>query len=133
MSNPDRLRKFNKKVTNRVFSAIAGKKNSPYALLSHRGRTSAKLYSTPVITVRKGNRFFFTLPYGLNVDWFRNILAAGGGEMRWQGEDYLLSNPQELNAAEGLAMFNPLIRILLMLNRVKDFAVMDGKIKKPSD
>lgn len=133
MSTPDRLRTFNKKVTNRIFSTIAGKKNSPYALLSHRGRTSAKLYSTPVVTVRKGDQFYFTLPYGTKVDWFRNIQAAGGGEIRWQGEDYLLSNPRALNAVEGLAVFSPFVRILLELNKVKDFAVMDGKIKKPSD
>ncbi len=133
MSGHDGLRNFNKKVTNRIFSAIAGKKNSPYALLSHRGRSSAKSYSTPVIAVRKGDQFYFTLPYGTKVDWFRNVLAAGGGEIRWQGGDYLLSNPQPLNAAEGLAVFNPFVRILLELNKVKDFAVMDGKIKKPSD
>ncbi|MBE0699213.1 MAG: nitroreductase family deazaflavin-dependent oxidoreductase, partial [Anaerolineaceae bacterium] len=81
----DRLRYFNKRVTNRVTMRFAGK--HVYALIHHQGRKSGISYQTPVVAMPAGENFILPLPYGEHVDWYRNILAAGECRMEWRGRE----------------------------------------------
>ncbi|ROO89761.1 deazaflavin-dependent oxidoreductase (nitroreductase family) [Actinocorallia herbida] len=51
----------------------------PYAVIVHRGRTSGKVYRTPVMALRHGRHLIVALPYGDRADWVRNLLHADRG------------------------------------------------------
>jgi deazaflavin-dependent oxidoreductase (nitroreductase family) len=126
----NRLRYFNKRFTNKLFLPTAGTRISPYALLTHKGRKTGKLYMIPVVAARQGSRFIFALAYGLDVDWYRNVTAADGCELRWKGVEYLLSNPRALDMDEGRKAFGNFVEMLFRWRKVCDFCQMDGIEKK---
>jgi deazaflavin-dependent oxidoreductase (nitroreductase family) len=71
----DAIRWFNKRVRNPATLKVAG---SRVTAVHHTGRRSGKEYVTPVWAEQVGESFFIHLPYGTEVDWCRNVLAAGG-------------------------------------------------------
>ncbi|HMA33898.1 MAG TPA: nitroreductase family deazaflavin-dependent oxidoreductase [Chloroflexia bacterium] len=92
---------------NRVTLTFAGRRYSPYAMVSHVGRRSGQAYATPVVARPVGAGFVIPLPYGATVDWVRNLQAAGQGTVQWQGQRYAVGVPQVVGAAEGLPAFSP--------------------------
>ena len=97
------LRGFNKRVTNRITGRFAGK--HIYAVVHHRGRKSGKPYQTPVVAMPFGDSFILPLPYGADVDWCRNLFAAGEFQMEWRGRRYTLRSPQLIEPQDALAAF----------------------------
>ena len=71
------IRRFNRNVYNPLAMTVAGLRHSPYSVVRHIGRKSGRPYETPVIAHAVGDGFIIALPYGDDVDWCRNILAAG--------------------------------------------------------
>jgi deazaflavin-dependent oxidoreductase (nitroreductase family) len=126
MAISDRIRYLNKRFTNKLFLPTAGKRLSPYAMLLHIGRKTGAIYKIPVVTSHQGEKFIFALPYGLDVDWYRNVRAAGGCELRWKGIEYVLSNPSGLDTEAGRKAFGRIIETLFRWRNVSDFAQMDG-------
>ena len=76
--NPAALRlvkRVNKHVLNPVMLRFSGRSGLT-ATVHHRGRRSGTAYATPVVAHRSNDEVIIPLPYGPNVDWLRNILAA---------------------------------------------------------
>src|SRR5262249_37911821 len=71
------IRRFNRNVYNPLAMTVAGLGHSPYSVIKHIGRKSGRPYETPVIAHAVDDGFIIALPYGDDVDWCRNILAAG--------------------------------------------------------
>jgi deazaflavin-dependent oxidoreductase (nitroreductase family) len=65
-----------------------------FGLLRYRGRTSGKEYRTPMNVFRKGDEYVFALTYGSDVQWVKNIVAAGECRLRSMGRDYRLIEPR---------------------------------------
>ena len=63
-------------------------------ILTHIGRTSGRRYRNPVFVLRRGDDYVFALTYGSRAQWVKNILAAGGCEIRAQGRDIRLVEPE---------------------------------------
>jgi deazaflavin-dependent oxidoreductase (nitroreductase family) len=63
---------------NRATSQLARSGRGPFSLIRHVGRKSGRTYETPVILARVPEGFIAELTYGDNVNWYRNVLAAGG-------------------------------------------------------
>ncbi|HEU5440206.1 MAG TPA: nitroreductase family deazaflavin-dependent oxidoreductase [Ktedonobacterales bacterium] len=103
---------FNKRWTNRLTMRAlrAGRRQSPYAVIRHVGRRSGQPYATPVITARApdANAFIIPLAYGEQVDWYRNIRAAEGCTIEWQGRSYRVGAPAEILAAQAIPAFSRL-------------------------
>lgn len=94
------LRRYNKRFTNASAARTAGKKGTGTTAVHHVGRKSGKPYVTPVWGERVGERFFIQLPYGTDVDWCRNILAAGGCTLEHASVRYDAVAPVIVPAAE---------------------------------
>jgi deazaflavin-dependent oxidoreductase (nitroreductase family) len=62
-------------------------------VLTHVGRTSGRRYRVPIFVLRRGDDYVFALTYGSESHWVKNILAAGGSEMRVRGRDLRLVEP----------------------------------------
>jgi deazaflavin-dependent oxidoreductase (nitroreductase family) len=101
---------------------LAGKRWNPIlALVQHRGRRTGRAYATPVAAHRVAGGFLITLAFGAQVDWYRNLLAAGGGVIRWRAQEYPVSAPERIDVATGRAAFHPVERALLRICGVDGF------------
>ncbi len=120
----ERMRSFNKHVINSLTRTFAGSAHSPFALIRHFGRRSAKAYETPIIAEPLGNGFVIALTYGSGVDWYRNVLAAGQCALLWHGNVYTLNKPEPMDPEKALLAFPPLLRLLLRARNTKDFVTV---------
>jgi deazaflavin-dependent oxidoreductase (nitroreductase family) len=90
---------------NTVAIRLAGTRAMPvWAVVHHTGRRSGKAYATPVAVYPATGVFYIGLPWGRDVDWVRNLRAAGGGTMRWKGTTYDVSDPTFVDKAEVLGV-----------------------------
>lgn len=88
---PRPLAAFNRAVTNPIQGTYAWL-IPPWAVLVHRGRTSGRLYRTPVMARRRGDELHVSVFYGVRSDWVRNLLAAGEGRVVRGGHTYPLTD-----------------------------------------
>lgn len=101
----DRIRVLNKHVTNRLLIRISGKDLALFAILTHTGRKSGKLYQIPIIVVPVPDGFVIALTYGKKTDWYENVKARGGCSLRWKRRDYALTNPEFIDPQLGQQAF----------------------------
>jgi hypothetical protein len=125
MSLPKGLRNFNKYVLNRATLKISGASHSPISTVGHMGRHSGKLYQTPIIVGRDGAGFVFALTYGVEVDWYRNVMAAGRCTLIWHGKKYSLENPEPIAVEAALPPFALPLRLILRIMGIQNFFRME--------
>lgn len=93
MSTRRRLARFNRVFANRLIgrtvSAMPG-----FGAVLHHGRRTGRLYRTPVMVFRSGGDYVLALPYGVDSDWVRNVLAAGGCDLLTGGRAFHLVEPR---------------------------------------
>jgi len=87
------LAKINIAFTNRITRLFAGWLPG-FGILTHVGRKSGKVYRTPINVFRASNSFIIALTYSSQSEWVKNVLAAGGCEVRTRGKNYQLSSPK---------------------------------------
>jgi hypothetical protein len=87
------LAKFNIAVTNRITGLFAGWLPG-FGILTHVGRKSGKVYRTPVNVFRTPNGFIIALTYSSQSEWVKNVLAAGGCEVKTRGKISLNNSTQ---------------------------------------
>src|SRR5918996_303042 len=69
-------------VTNGLMVAFAGRRWNPFfSVVEHVGRKTGRKFRTPVAARRTSDGFVVSLAFGPQVDWYRNLLAAGGGSV----------------------------------------------------
>ncbi len=107
-----------KHTLNPVTGQIARSSHGPFTLVWHVGRRSGQRYETPIIVSSVEDGFVIELTYGPNVDWHKNVLAAGGCTLVWHGKEYIIDKIEPMDTATGRAAFPlPLRFILRLLNR----------------
>jgi deazaflavin-dependent oxidoreductase (nitroreductase family) len=122
MPLPDRLARFNRRVTNPLAQLVASRAPG-LAIVTHAGRVSGREYRTPVNIFRSGERYVFALTYGSERDWVKNVRAAGRCRVRTRGRDVALSDPQLLVDPSRHLVPRPVGWILGLL-KVDEFLVM---------
>jgi deazaflavin-dependent oxidoreductase (nitroreductase family) len=116
---PRGLARFNRIATNRVLGPLAGHLAS-LAVIRHRGRRSGRMYETPVSVFRKPGGYLIALTYGPDTDWVRNVLAAGGCDLKLGGRWIRLDQPSVVHD-EQRAGVPPMVRRALAVPGVTDF------------
>jgi deazaflavin-dependent oxidoreductase (nitroreductase family) len=89
------LAKINIAFTNRITGLFAGWLPG-FGILTHVGRKSGKVYRTPINVFRVSNGFIIALTYSSQSEWVKNVLAAGGCDLKTRGKKYQLSAPNVL-------------------------------------
>lgn len=79
---------------------LAGRRHFYASVIRHRGRSSGRTYATPVVAERVGDGFVVPLPYGTEVDWLRNVAAAGTATITSDGQSFSVGAPEIVDAAE---------------------------------
>jgi len=106
----DRIRIINKHVTNKLLIHICGKRFGHFAILTHAGRKSGRLYRIPIIAEPVSGGFVIALTYGKKVDWYENVQAKGGCSLHWKNKDYDLTHPHFIEKEAGLLAFPGIFR-----------------------
>jgi len=129
---PNRIRFFNKYVTNRLLRVFAKLSLGPFALIRHVGRRSGKPYETVIWAWRLGEGFVIALTYGPEVDWYRNMRAAGGGTLVWHRRVYRVGKPEPIDAKTALPAFPAAFRPLFRWAGMRDFVFMRSSGSEPA-
>jgi deazaflavin-dependent oxidoreductase (nitroreductase family) len=94
-----RFRRFVNHYINPVTRPVA-KKLPSFAILTHRGRNTGSTYRTPINVFQRGNEYFFFLTYGSEVQWVKNVLAAGSCSIETRGRVVELVDPELITDPE---------------------------------
>ncbi len=128
MKLPSKIRYFNKRYLNRLTSRlIVGATHGPFCMIHHTGRRSGKPYQTPIIAFPIAGGFIIALTYGTEVDWVRNVRAAGCCQILWHRKLYEISRVEPLDAKTALPQLPGLFRTVLGWVGLKDFLMMTGQ------
>jgi deazaflavin-dependent oxidoreductase (nitroreductase family) len=106
-------------VTNRITSRFADRLPG-FGILTHVGRKSGKVYSTPVNVFRAPEGLLIALTYRRESEWVKNVLAAGGCELETRGVRYQLFAPTIVHDPTRRRLPLP-VRIVLRLIGATDF------------
>ncbi len=119
MPAPRSVARFNRRFWNPVVLRVAG--HLPwFAIVRHVGRTSGRVYRTPVNAFRTDGGYIIALTYGPESDWVKNVLAAGSCELLTRGRRVRLHDPRiETDPSKSWA---PLpVRLALSLFRASQY------------
>ncbi len=126
------MRPFTIRVVSPVLRHVAGRLPG-FCIASYRGRSSGRLYHTPLNVFLHDSRAVFALTYGADVQWVRNVIAAGGCDIRTRGKRLHLQNPrlERDPVARAMPVF---VRPFLRAMRVDHFLWLDiaGPAASPS-
>jgi hypothetical protein len=103
----DRVRRFNRAVTNPRVLRSAGQPGASAARIRHVGRVTGRSYDTPVGPFAVGDFFVIALPYGPRADWVRNVMATGSAILVHEGRTVPIHEPEVVSVAEVLAGLPP--------------------------
>ena len=116
------IRPFTNRIINPITRRFAGHVPG-FAILIYTGRRSGKRYRTPINVFHRGGRFVFALTYGREVQWVKNVLAAGTCEIEERGRIIRLIEPELVVDPAGHLMSAP-VRLFLRLQGVTDYLLM---------
>jgi deazaflavin-dependent oxidoreductase (nitroreductase family) len=94
-----------------------------FGVIVHRGRTSGRIYQTPVNVFRSAGGYLVALTYGRQSEWVKNVLAAGEAELRTRGHRFHVRAPHVYHDEERQGT-PALVRQILRLLDVTDFLAL---------
>jgi deazaflavin-dependent oxidoreductase (nitroreductase family) len=113
------MARFNRLITNRLTRPLA--RHLPgFGVVEHGGRRSGRRYETPVNVFRVSDGYMIALTYGVEAEWVRNVLAAGGCQLVTRGHHHRMVAPTIIHD-QSRRLVPSLIRPILRLLRVADF------------
>jgi len=71
-----------------------------FGILTHRGRKTGRTHRTPINVFRRGDDYLFVLTYGSDVQWVKNVLAAGSCSIETRGRIVELVEPELITDPE---------------------------------
>ena len=113
-----------KNTLNRGTKRLARSGRGPFSLVRHVGRTSGAVYETPIIVAPAPGGFIAELTYGESVNWYRNIVAAGGCELLVEGVIHRVVAIEPYPVEAGRRAYPFLPRQILRLLRRTEFRLL---------
>lgn len=120
----EKILRFNKRTLNPLTLRIAGNRLRIYASLKHVGRRSGKVYSIPVVARPLGDGFVVPLPYGADVNWCQNVIAAGMCTLLWNRQEYSLERPEIVQPSVALHAYPWSHRIIFAGGGIKQYLLL---------
>ncbi len=131
MPLPRWVTRSNKHVLNPVMLRVATG-IGPMAVVRHTGRRSGRAYRTPVFAFAyRGDgtvRVVLALTYGPDVDWVRNVDAAGSFVLERRGTEYAVDDLRRVTGEDGLRLLPTPIAAGLRLAGVEEFRT--GRLRR---
>jgi deazaflavin-dependent oxidoreductase (nitroreductase family) len=86
---------------------LAGGRRSLWGVMTVPGRRSGVRRSNPVVPHIVGDAVLIPLSYGPDVQWVQNVVAAGGGSLRYRGREVRVAEPRLVPFASAAARLPP--------------------------
>jgi hypothetical protein len=102
----DMVRAFNRRVLNPLMLKKAGRGNWYASTIETTGRKTALTRQTPVIADPVVGGFIIPLPYGTEVDWLRNAIAAGAATVHRHGVAYPVDRFEVMTGVEAAPLLS---------------------------
>lgn len=113
------MRPFTTRLVNPLTRRVAG--HLPwFGIVVVPGRRSGTIRRVPMNVFRRGDDYVMALTYGRDVDWVKNVLAAGGCSLETRGRMVELRDP-ELVRDPSRRLVPRLVSVFLALLGVNDF------------
>jgi len=106
---------------NHATLGMARSRVGPFAIVRVAGRKTGVTRDTPIIAAPIDGGFMLELTYGPDVQWYRNVRAAGGCTIVRHRVEHRIVRVEEVDAETGLAAFPPAQRRVLRLLRRRHF------------
>jgi deazaflavin-dependent oxidoreductase (nitroreductase family) len=106
---------------NPVTRRLARTSVGPFSLVRHVGRRSGKVYETPIMVSPVEDGFVIELTYGYDVDWHKNVVAAGSCTLVHHGREYAINEIEPMEAEAGRATFPQPARLILRILGKNDY------------
>lgn len=90
----DAARRFHHAVGNPLQMRSAGAPGTYASVIRHQGRTTGRIYETPVWAVPTEDGFAIAIVYGSRSDWLKNVLVNGTAAVVHQGDTYPVDRPE---------------------------------------
>jgi deazaflavin-dependent oxidoreductase (nitroreductase family) len=116
---------------NRLTSQIARSGRGPFSLIRHVGRKSGRTYETPVILAKAPEGFIAELTYGENVNWYRNVVAAGGCVVVHHRVEYRVTTIEPCSAERGRSAYPGPSRLVLKAAGRNEFRLLRTDHSQP--
>lgn len=120
------------KVNKRVFNPSA-LKNGKWKVLTHIGRSSGRVYRTPLEAYEVDGSFVFILVYGSRSDWVQNTLHSGSASLEADGELIELASPRLIGGKEAWSLLDGVAKPPPGFLNVNEFLQMDVASRCPVD
>ena len=103
--------------------AREGRSHGPmtFWIVRHVGRKSGKTYETPIMLAVVPGGFIAELTYGEGVQWYQNVVAAGGCTIIRGGVETRIVSVEPYPTAAGRAAFGRFERVVLTILRRREF------------
>lgn len=122
---------------NRLTRRLARSGRGPFALVRHVGRKSGKTYETPLILARAPAGFIAELTYGTDVNWYRNIVAAGECVVVFGGDEHRVDRIEPCDRDTAMRAYGfPAAFVLRVLRRhefrlLRTAATLENDLEPP--
>jgi deazaflavin-dependent oxidoreductase (nitroreductase family) len=116
---PHWLTRVNLAVTNRLTMPLAGRLPW-FGVLEHVGRRTGTVRETPLNVFPRDGRYVVALTYGPDVEWLKNVEAAGRCRVRIMGRWIPLASPRRFRDPRRRPVPLP-VRWALWVLRVDEF------------
>jgi deazaflavin-dependent oxidoreductase (nitroreductase family) len=113
---------------NRLTTRLARSGRGPFALVRHVGRKSGKTYETPLILARVPAGFIAELTYGTDVNWYRNIVAAGECVIISGGEEHRIDRIEPCDPDTGIRAYGYPAALVLRILRRHEFRLLHEEV-----
>jgi deazaflavin-dependent oxidoreductase (nitroreductase family) len=104
------------RATEPLARALAGRRWMPvWAVIHHRGRRTGTEYGTPIAVIPTLDKslILIGLPWGLNTNWARNVVAAGGATLTREGRVHAATDPRIVDASAAAELAKPFVRFVV--------------------
>jgi deazaflavin-dependent oxidoreductase (nitroreductase family) len=117
------VKRSHKHVLNPVMLRASGRSGFS-AVIHHVGRRSGTPYATPVIAHQTNHDVIIPLPYGTDVDWLRNLLAAGQGIVDLEGRSLTVDEPAVVDIDDVIGLLPASMVLTVRFNGAREAVQM---------
>lgn len=105
--------------------------NTKWAVVTHVGRSTGRVFRTPLGAHEIDNSFVFVLVYGSRSDWAQNILKAGSASLDMDNETIELVSPRLISREEASVLLDGIAKRAPSWLKVDEYLRMDVAGRKP--
>lgn len=103
-----------------------------WQVITHVGRSSGRVYRTPLGAYEVDGTFLFVLVYGSECDWARNVLASGSASLETGGEVVELTSPRVISGEKAKSLLDGVAKPPPRFLKIDEYLQMDIAGRRPA-